>query len=66
MTAPRESPAGQVPWPGEITKEFPPRRAIAAWKDASVRRLGFEEQKAEDLAGERLAAPVSSADDRRA
>ncbi len=27
----------QVPWPGVITKELPPRRAMPAWKEASVR-----------------------------
>ena len=44
----------QVPWPGVITKEEPPRRAMPAWKDARVRSDGLKNTKPEDLARERL------------
>src|SRR4051812_26106647 len=45
MTAPRRVSSCHVPWPAEITKEDPPRRAIAAWKEASVRRLGLKNSR---------------------
>ena len=34
-----------VPWPGVITKDEPPRRAIPAWNDARVRSDGLKNTK---------------------
>src|SRR3954465_2113293 len=42
MTAPRRVSSCHVPLPADTTKEFPPSRAMAAWKEASVRSDGLK------------------------
>ena len=54
ITAPARVSSCQLPWPGLITNELPPRRAMPAWKEASVRSEGLKNSRPEDLAGQRL------------
>ena len=45
MTAPRRVSSCHVPWPAATTNELPPRRAIAACNDASVRSDGLKNSR---------------------
>ena len=60
MTTPSRVSSCQVPCPGEITNELPPSRAIAAWKEASVRSDGLKKRSASILPVERLAARAAA------
>src|ERR1700722_523610 len=45
ITAPRRVSRRQLPSPAVITNELPPRRAMAAWKEASVRNDGLKNRR---------------------
>src|SRR5690606_12301829 len=49
ITAPVRVSSCQVPAPGVMTNELPPRRAMPAWNEASVRRLGFMNKRPSTL-----------------
>src|SRR5207237_1427357 len=46
ITTPGRVSSCQLPRPGLMTKELPPRRAMAAWKEASVRSEGVRNSSA--------------------